>query len=58
MDDIEILKNTLTNTVQRVSSIVQNYEIEIANLTTEIIRLNSELEKNKTSSKKSINDNS
>lgn len=44
MDSIEILKNSLTSTVQRISLIVQNYEVEIANLTTELIRVQSELE--------------
>lgn len=44
MDDVEILTATLNNTIQRQSKITQNYEIEIANLTAEIIRLRSQLE--------------
>lgn len=43
-DDAEILRLTLTNTIQRFSKIIANYEIEIANMTSEIIRLNSEFD--------------
>lgn len=42
MDEIEILKATLNNTLQRISKIITNYEIEIANLTAEVIRLQGE----------------
>lgn len=41
MDDVQILTQTLTATIQRHSRIVQNYETDIANLTAEIIRLQS-----------------
>ena len=58
MDDVEILKNTLTNTVQRIATLVQNYEVEIANLTTEIVRLQSEVVKLTLPSKKNATDNS
>lgn len=44
MDDVEVLTATLNNTIQRQSRVTQNYEIEIANLTAEVIRLRSELE--------------
>lgn len=40
-DDAEILRVTLSNTIQRFSKIIANYEIEIANMTSEIIKLNS-----------------
>lgn len=44
MDDVEILTATLNSTIQRQSKVTQNYEVEIANLTAEIIRLRSQLE--------------
>lgn len=44
MDDNEVLKATLNNTIARHMRTVQNYEIEIANLTSELIRLQSEAE--------------
>lgn len=44
MDDVEILSATLNNTIQRNSKITQNYEVEIANLTAEIIKLRSQLD--------------
>jgi hypothetical protein len=39
MDDVEILTATLNSTLQRYGRLVQNYEIEIANMTAEILRL-------------------
>jgi hypothetical protein len=44
MDDKEVLTATLNNTLQRYGRSVQNYEIEIANLTAELVRLKSRLE--------------
>lgn len=44
MDEVEILKATLNNTIQRNVRTMQNYEIEIANLTAEIVRLSAELD--------------
>ena len=48
MDEVEILKATLNNTIQRNVRAIQNYEVEIANLTAEIVRLSAELEAAKT----------
>jgi ribosomal protein S15P/S13E len=44
MDDVEILTATLNNTLQRQSRITQSYEVEIANMTAEIVKLQSQLE--------------
>lgn len=44
MDDVEILKETLNATLQRQSRVTQAYEVEVANLTVEIIRLRSQVE--------------
>jgi septal ring factor EnvC (AmiA/AmiB activator) len=44
MDDVEVLTATLNNTLQRQSRITQSYEVEIANMTAEIVRLQSQLE--------------
>ena len=44
MDDVEVLTETLNSTLQRHSRIAQNYEIEIANLTAEIVRLRGKVE--------------
>lgn len=44
MDDVEILKETLNATLQRQSRVTQAYEVEVANLTVEIIRLLSQVE--------------
>ena len=46
-DDAEILRITLSNTIQRFGKIISNYEIEIANLTSEIIKLNSMIDEEK-----------
>ena len=39
MDDIAVLTETLNSTLQRQSRIAQAYEVEIANMTAEIVRL-------------------
>jgi hypothetical protein len=44
MDDVEVLTATLNNTLQRHSRLTQNYEIEIANMTAEILRLKAQVE--------------
>lgn len=44
MDDIEVLTATLNSTLQRHSRLAQNYEIEIANMTAEILRLKAQVE--------------
>ena len=44
MDDVEVLTATLNNTLQRHARLAQNYEIEIANMTAEILRLKSQVE--------------
>jgi hypothetical protein len=44
MDDVNILTQTLNSTLQRHARVVQGYEVEIANLTAEIIRLKSKVE--------------
>lgn len=47
MDEVEVLTATLNNTIARNAKNVHSLEIEIANLTAEIIRLQKQLEKNK-----------
>ena len=44
MDDVDVLTATLNNTLQRHSRLAQNYEIEIANMTAEILRLKAQVE--------------
>ena len=44
MDDVTVLTETLNSTLNRAAQQRQNYEIEIANLTAEIIRLRAEVE--------------
>jgi hypothetical protein len=44
MDESEVLIQTLNNTIGRHMRAVQNYEIEIANLTAEVVRLQSQLQ--------------
>lgn len=58
MDDVEVLTATLSNTLQRHSRLAQNYEIEIANMTAEILRLKSQVAQQEGSPKKSIKTNS
>lgn len=44
MDEAEIIAATLNNTIARNAKTVQSLEIEIANLTAEVIRLQKQLE--------------
>jgi peptidoglycan hydrolase CwlO-like protein len=44
MDEAEIIAATLNNTIARNAKTVQGLEIEIANLTAEVIRLQKQLE--------------
>lgn len=44
MEEVEIIAATLNNTIARHAKTVQSLEIEIANLTAEIIRLQKQLE--------------
>lgn len=44
MDDVEVLTATLNSTIQRHGRAVQNYEIEIANLTAELVRVKAQLD--------------
>lgn len=43
MDDNEVLTQTLMATIQRHARVIQNYETDIANMTAEIIRLQTQL---------------
>jgi hypothetical protein len=47
MDDASVITQTLNSTLQRQAKLFQNYEIEIANMTAEIIRLKDQLEESK-----------
>jgi hypothetical protein len=51
MDEISVLTATLNNTIARSAKIVQAYEVEIANLTAEIVRLQSQIEESANKSK-------
>ena len=44
MEEAEIIAATLNNTIARNAKTVQSLEIEIANLTAEVIRLQKQLE--------------
>jgi peptidoglycan hydrolase CwlO-like protein len=44
MDDVTVLTETLNSTIARHGRAVQNYEIEIANMTAQIVRLQAQLE--------------
>ena len=44
MDDLEVIKATLNNTIARHSKIIQAYEVEIANLTAQVVFLQSKFE--------------
>jgi hypothetical protein len=44
MDEVEILKATLNNTIARYAKKTQEYEVEIANMTAQIVLLQSQLE--------------
>ena len=39
MDEIQVVTQTLNATIQRHAKVVQAYEVEIANMTAEILRL-------------------
>lgn len=49
MDEIQVVTQTLNTTLQRHAKIVQAYEVEIANMTAEILRLQAILEQNNNS---------
>ena len=44
MEEAEIIAATLNNTIARYAKTVQGLEVEIANLTAEVIRLQKQLE--------------
>ena len=44
MDDVTVLTETLNSTLNRFAQKSQTYEVEVANLTAEIIRLRAEVE--------------
>jgi hypothetical protein len=44
MDDVNVLTQTLNATLQRHARVVQGYEVEITNMTAEIIKLNAKVE--------------
>jgi cell division protein FtsB len=44
MDDVTVLTETLNSTLNRFAQQRQNYEVEVANLTAEVIRLRAEVE--------------
>jgi len=48
MDEIQIITQTLNSNLQRHIKSVQSYEVEITNMTAEIVRLQSEIETQKT----------
>lgn len=52
MDDVTVLTETLNSTLNRFAQKSQNYEVEIANLTAEVIRLRAEVEELKAAEKK------
>jgi hypothetical protein len=43
-NDNDVVSFTLNNTIQRISKMVTNYEIEIANLTMELVKTQLELD--------------
>jgi hypothetical protein len=47
MDDVTVLTQTLNTTLQRHARVVQGYEVEIANMTAELIRLQAQVEESK-----------
>ena len=55
MDDVNVLTQTLNSTLQRHARVVQGYEVEVANMTAEIIRLKAKIEENEGSPNNSIN---
>lgn len=56
MDEKDVLLSTLNNTIARTSKLMQSYEIEIANLTAEIIRLQNQVESMTSSNKTNTKD--
>lgn len=56
MDEKDVLLATLNNTIARTSKLMQSYEIEIANLTAEIIRLQNQVESMTSSNKTNTKD--
>jgi regulator of replication initiation timing len=44
MDDLQVITQTLNNSLQRHLRTVGNYEVEVANLTADVIRLQGQLE--------------
>ena len=44
MDEVQVVTQTLNATLQRHARVVQGYEVEIANMTAEIVRLQSQIE--------------
>lgn len=44
MDEIKVVTDTLNATLQRHARVVQGYEVEIANMTAEIVRLKGHIE--------------
>jgi hypothetical protein len=48
--DNDVISFTLNNTIQRIAKIVNNYEIEIANLTMELVKTQLELDELKSQS--------
>ena len=44
MDEAQVVTQTLNATLQRHARVVQGYEVEIANMTAEIVRLNARIE--------------
>jgi hypothetical protein len=56
MDEKDILLATLNSTIGRTTKLVQSYEIEIANLTAEVIKLQTQLESMSASNKINVKD--
>ena len=44
MDEVQVVTQTLNATLQRHARVVQGYEVEIANMTAEIVRLQAQIE--------------
>ena len=44
MDDVQLLTKSLHSAIQRTVKQAQNYEIEITNMTAELLKLQAELE--------------
>lgn len=56
MEEAEIIAATLNNTIARYAKTVQGLEVEIANLTAEVIRLQKQLETNARATKTTTKD--